>query len=324
MNESGPPAVLVAGMHRSGTSMLTRLLNLSGLQLGPQADLMPSNASNPKGYWESLRLTAFNERLLASQGGWWAAPPPGDVFEWTGRSRESLPAWEAELHSTFDELFGQTDRSALVKDPRLCSTLPLWRRALDRPLAIVIVHRDPHWVLASLARRDQLTTAHGVALWLRSHRDLLRASLGLPAFVCSYSGLAADPRRVVADIVGWMAELGIDAHLPRESDLGAFAHRARESDQQPPSPGPVSAVPDGGTASAAVRQLSAMITTLQGPWASLPQSVVETDAEPAWVEALLRAHQYPLRVPVNRASSDRGWYSGGLLQASHSGGVASD
>ena len=55
--------VLVLGMHRSGTSALTRVLNLLGLDAGRDV-LIGASASNPTGHWEVERLTSFNDRLL--------------------------------------------------------------------------------------------------------------------------------------------------------------------------------------------------------------------------------------------------------------------
>ena len=37
--------ICIAGMHRSGTSMITRLLNLCGLYLGPKTELSPAALS---------------------------------------------------------------------------------------------------------------------------------------------------------------------------------------------------------------------------------------------------------------------------------------
>ena len=54
-------AILVAGMHRSGTSALTRVLNLLGAEL--PSDLMPAASTNPTGPWEAIELVALNGRL---------------------------------------------------------------------------------------------------------------------------------------------------------------------------------------------------------------------------------------------------------------------
>jgi hypothetical protein len=55
-------ALLVLGMHRSGTSAVAGLLVRLGAQ--PPKTLMEGDADNRKGYWESTALCAFHERLL--------------------------------------------------------------------------------------------------------------------------------------------------------------------------------------------------------------------------------------------------------------------
>src|SRR5438477_7506691 len=72
--------VCIAGMHRSGTSMVTRMLALCGLDLGPDAELLPPAADNPDGFFENMRFAALNQLALAALGGRWDAPPtpPGD------------------------------------------------------------------------------------------------------------------------------------------------------------------------------------------------------------------------------------------------------
>ena len=61
---AGRTGVLVLGMHRSGTSALTRLLNLHGAALGDE--LMPARCDNPTGFWEHSAAVAIHERLLAA------------------------------------------------------------------------------------------------------------------------------------------------------------------------------------------------------------------------------------------------------------------
>lgn len=57
--QAGANAILISGMHRSGTSALTRILNLLGTELGN--DLLPPHADNPHGYWESGAAVALND-----------------------------------------------------------------------------------------------------------------------------------------------------------------------------------------------------------------------------------------------------------------------
>ena len=82
--------VFVLGMHRSGTSVATRLINLLGVPAPIEEDLLPPDRGNPTGYWESSSLVAYNDRLLEVLGsemtcpeafgpGWERDPRPIDL-----------------------------------------------------------------------------------------------------------------------------------------------------------------------------------------------------------------------------------------------------
>jgi hypothetical protein len=66
---TGRSVVLVLGMHRSGTSALSRMLSLLGCDL-PKT-LMPESPDNARGYWESWPVTHLNDAVLASGGSRW-------------------------------------------------------------------------------------------------------------------------------------------------------------------------------------------------------------------------------------------------------------
>jgi len=60
------PFVIIAGAHRSGTSFLTRALNLSGVYLGDFDSLtlteLNANLANPKGHWENWKFVNINRK----------------------------------------------------------------------------------------------------------------------------------------------------------------------------------------------------------------------------------------------------------------------
>src|SRR5690349_10750018 len=66
---AGRTALLVLGMHRSGTSATAGLLVRMGAQ--SPASLMRPNADNPRGFWESEAFWGFHERLLHAAGDRW-------------------------------------------------------------------------------------------------------------------------------------------------------------------------------------------------------------------------------------------------------------
>ena len=65
-------AILILGMHRSGTSALTRVLSLCGGTL-PQRIIGP-NLDNPTGYWEPPEIVDIHNEMLAAAGSSWDDP----------------------------------------------------------------------------------------------------------------------------------------------------------------------------------------------------------------------------------------------------------
>jgi hypothetical protein len=90
--------VCVLGMHRSGTSLVARMLNLLGVHLGPDPRVLTSGKDNPTGYWEYRPFVDINDAILERFGGQWDQPPafpsswPGDerLVDLREKARELL------------------------------------------------------------------------------------------------------------------------------------------------------------------------------------------------------------------------------------------
>src|SRR4029453_4502858 len=127
---SGPPPVTnprlvcVLGMHRSGTSLITRMLNVLGVYLGPNERLMKPQEDNPRGYWEHQLITDLNDAILARLGGSWHEPPTFSP-DW-GRAA-GLADLRRKAQAVIHEDFATAECWGW-KDPRTCLTLPFWQR----------------------------------------------------------------------------------------------------------------------------------------------------------------------------------------------------
>ena len=186
--------LLVLGMHRSGTSALTRLLNLHGVVLGDE--LMPAGRDNPGGFWELREAVAIHERLLAGLGMAWDDPralPAG----WMDGAAARRAA--GDIGGLIERCFGDEALWA-VKDPRLCRFVPLWSQAMRargiQPHAIVLA-RHPSEVAGSLQARDGLPDAVGHLLWARHLVDAIAGSAGMPRCLLHYADLLRDWRSAV-------------------------------------------------------------------------------------------------------------------------------
>ena len=187
-------AILVLGMHRSGTSAITRVLNLLGVELG--SDLMPAGHDNPAGFWEHRGVVQAHDQLLSALGRSWDDPRA---------MPEGWLASDAASHARRvlkDILRGEFAGIPLwaVKDPRLCRVLPLWRSLLPElgvEPRMLLVSRNPHEIADSLQRRDGMPKPISELLWARYLLDAVSGSEGCRRALVQYDVLLGDWRAVV-------------------------------------------------------------------------------------------------------------------------------
>ena len=75
MNTTDKKVIVVLGMHRSGTSVVTRGLQVLGVDLGTRL-LAAEQGVNDKGFWEDMDITAFDVDLLCALGHDWHSFAP--------------------------------------------------------------------------------------------------------------------------------------------------------------------------------------------------------------------------------------------------------
>jgi len=184
-----PRALCILGMHRSGTSAVTRAFNLLGAHVGEQPDLLPESPTNHEGYWERADICSFHDRLLAVlRLRWDTALPLPDGWH---RSPEVAP-YREELKKIIGTAFAGHTLWAW-KDPRTCMLLELWKEILDElgtDLVAVVVVRHPRDVAASLGRRNGFGLEKSTGIWfnytlaaLRSVQNVRTAFIGYDRFL---------------------------------------------------------------------------------------------------------------------------------------------
>ena len=184
-----PTALLVLGMHRSGTSAVAGALRLAGVDLG--TDLMAPAADNPRGFFEHAGVVAIHDRLLHALGRAWNDPRPLPAG-WLESAAASTAS--AELEALLRDEFGAAPLWA-VKDPRMCRLLPLWWPVLERmgvrPAALFVL-RHPDEVAASLATRNDWPPGLSRLLWIQHLLEAEIASRHVPRTVLAYARLLED------------------------------------------------------------------------------------------------------------------------------------
>lgn len=191
--------IYVVGMHRSGTSALSRTLcTLVGYEADPQPAV-----GNVEGHWENPSLRRVNDHVLFQFGGDWASPPSFS----TGWARSGpMDGVRRVAARSFRSLGSEL---WVWKDPRLCLTLPFW---LDLPQPVprfVVSFRNPLEVARSLGDRNGFSVPYGLALWERYNRALVENLSGERVLWVSYASLIENRDARVEAVAGWLREEGV-------------------------------------------------------------------------------------------------------------------
>lgn len=198
--------VCIAGMHRSHTSMVARMLHVIGISIGSADNFLPASADNAEGYWEDSRFVDLNDEILRRLGGTWRHPP------------DLEPGWS--LDSRFHDLrekastLRDPDHSPKLwgwKDPRNCLTFEFWARTYP-DLKCVLCLRHPLEVAQSLfdrvyLRLDYIPVPAGIDLWQVYNDQILAAAAPEQLLVTHGTSYYFDPRAELKRVANF---LGID------------------------------------------------------------------------------------------------------------------
>ncbi len=186
--------ICVLGMHRSGTSALSRVLNILGCHIPrPRVQARPDN---PGGFWEPAELVNIHDAMLRSVGR--SYNDESDLpDEWI--TEGSMPQ-----HVTVLENFVERRLTAdvnVVKDPRICRVFEAWKTVRTNA-RIVCIHmlRHPAESAQSYSTREQCDFSHAVKLWTVYNADAIAATEGMSRCFVTYQELLHNWRSVVARI----------------------------------------------------------------------------------------------------------------------------
>lgn len=248
-------AVCILGMSRTGTSLTARLLNLAGVYLGPEEELLQKDLhqlagegesvltrareTNPEGFWEHYRIMRLNERILRALGGNWREPPE---LEPGWERSEKLAAERDEARALLEESFAGQPLWGW-KDPRNSLTLPFWQQLLPE-MRYVICLRNPIDVAASLEKRDRIPFEQAVGLWLTYVARALVNTAGKPRLLVPYESHFDDAPATAARLSTFVGRKGafddpvIGRQLDEAIDERLWRHRtlSHEVARQPRVP----------------------------------------------------------------------------------------
>ncbi len=205
-----PHLVLVLGVHRSGTSLITAGIAALGCDLGRFANR--GNPENPKGFFEHPAVREVNDRLMAARGTSWS----NWAYDATADGLARLIAWQDQAEAALRGAF-QGPGPFVLKDPRISTLLPFWEATLARMgwrVSRVMILRDPMEVADSQSRRAaanpkghaMLREGEGMAaLWATTMRTVLASLPDDRTLLVGHATLNDAPEatlRACADFLG--------------------------------------------------------------------------------------------------------------------------
>ena len=149
----------VLGMHRSGTSCLTGLLEDAGVYLG---NVSKKNPFNLKGNQENLRIMQLHDSILEENGAAWNKPPQISL------------AWSEKKKNEVKDIIREYNGISLwaFKDPRALFTLDGWLEVIP-DLCFIGTFRHPEAVAQSLYNRGKMPQKEAYNLWDQYNKRLL-------------------------------------------------------------------------------------------------------------------------------------------------------
>lgn len=215
--------LVITGMHRSGTSLTTSLLQSAGLDVGQR--LLMENDSNPKGHYEDLDFVNFHEDVLEAQG----LHTAGWVLD------RSIPISEILLPQAINLVEKNSSKPLWGwKDPRTVLFLDFWQKLIPEA-KFVFVYRQPWEVMDSLFRRGNPTFVKNpnlaLEVWQHYNQLILEFCQTFPdrSLLLSLDSVIQDPVNLIKAI---QEKLEINLEMP-ESDRYDQSLLKREASHHP-------------------------------------------------------------------------------------------
>ncbi len=191
--------MIVAGMHRSGTSLVASLAAGLGVDLGDR--LLAADSANPRGYFEDLDFLGLHRRMLLAA----TAPDDGGHRDWGWTESGRLEGggfddFRGEAHALLAARAG-AGRAWGFKDPRATLLLDFWA-SLAPASRFVLVYRLPWEVADSMQRLGAEVFLrrpdYAYRIWEFYNRRLLdfRRRAGDRALLISVNALVQRPERL--------------------------------------------------------------------------------------------------------------------------------
>lgn len=228
-----PRVISVIGVHRSGTSVLTKGLETIGVSLGNK--FIDPNIYNEKGFWEDEDFHLLNLKMLNSFGDRFRlvlsiTEEEAETLCEKGFLREAIQLLQKKL--PFSQPLG-------LKDPRATLLLPFWKKVFrDCGVApfFVIALRHPLSAIAFQVESKIQHPEEALWVWVSYLLVCLEQSEGYQRILVDYDELLKNPQEQLQRVANGL-QLRLDPVLLQAYAKGfvdpTMRHFCKEKEHQP-------------------------------------------------------------------------------------------
>jgi hypothetical protein len=210
---------ILIGMYGNNSALLTQLYTAAGYRIHGTIDYHALSIKKA-GYGEPKQVVDINEHLLTHNASrWFDVCTVEQQASWQGAD-DSLQPMIDYLHTLSSD--------ALINDPRLSYTLPLWQQALTHTthqVYAVIPYMHPFTWASQMHQKHQMSTRLALALWVAYTLSAEHHTRSYPRAFIHHRDMLTDWQRTCQPIIAQIAPHGLSTTLTTQID--AYMHMRR-------------------------------------------------------------------------------------------------
>lgn len=194
--------ILIAGMHRCGTSALAGVLAHSGVDFGK--NLLASKADeNALGFYEDAAVLALNDHFLYSLHSSWDDTRPLEI----DLHQKAIDLFQKDIQKLVSNQFSDQDIIG-IKDPRFSLLFPFWKSTLESmgyEIKLIVPFRHPLEIARSLKKRNGFDYERSALLIQNYYAALSQHSADQDQMAIDYASLLSDTDQCLSRLAAWLA-----------------------------------------------------------------------------------------------------------------------
>lgn len=217
---------LMLGMYKSNSALLSQLYKAHGYRIHGTINVHALSIQKA-GYGEPAQVVELNERVLAHNESRWF-----DLH-----SIDSLAVWHNtdDIRQQMTAYVNSLPTAAIIEDPRLSYTLPLWHDVFTPAglnVSIVVPYQNPLLFGAMMHQQHHMSTRLAIALWVNHMLAVELHSRAYRRIFVSHDAIQHDWQHACQPILEYLAPHG----LPNELIMQLRAHMQMRRHTTPTMP----------------------------------------------------------------------------------------